>query len=121
MDYSRLDRVRRSATPLELDLVENFAQGKITRRQFVKRATVIGLSLPAIGAVIAACSSPPPAATGAASASAGAGESAGASSAAPTGGSIKIAIQRPVKVDPVLMQDLAATGWSRRRSSTSPP
>jgi peptide/nickel transport system substrate-binding protein len=110
MDYSRLDRVRRSATPLELDLVENFAQGKITRRQFVKRATVIGLSLPAIGAVIAACSSPPPAATGAASASAGAGESAAASSAAPTGGSIKIAIQRPVKIDPVLMQDLSGYG-----------
>jgi peptide/nickel transport system substrate-binding protein len=110
MDYSRLDRVRRSATPLELDLVENFAQGKITRRQFVKRATVIGLSLPAIGAVIVACSTPPPAATGAASASTGAGESAAASSAPPTGGSIKIAIQRPVKIDPVLMQDLSGYG-----------
>jgi peptide/nickel transport system substrate-binding protein len=109
MDYSRLDRVRRSATPLELDLVENFAQGKITRRQFVKRATVIGLSTPFIGAVIAACSSPPPAATGAASPGASAGGSA-AASAVPTGGSIKIAIQRPVKVDPVLMQDLSGYG-----------
>ena len=109
MDYSRLDRVRRSVTPLELDLVENFAQGKITRRQFVKRATVIGLSTPFIGAVIAACSTTPPAATGAASPGASAGGSA-AASAVPTGGSIKIAIQRPVKIDPVLMQDLSGYG-----------
>jgi peptide/nickel transport system substrate-binding protein len=112
MDYSRLDRVRRSATPLELDLVENYAQGKITRRQFVKRAMVIGLSLPAVSAVIAACSSTPTA-TSAPSASAGGGEaspSAGASSAAPTGGSIRIATQRPVSIDPVGMQDLSGYG-----------
>jgi peptide/nickel transport system substrate-binding protein len=112
MDYSRLDRVRRSATPLELDLVENFAQGRITRRQFVKRAMVIGLSLPAVSAVIAACSTPP-AGSVAPSASAGGGEaspSAAASSAAPTGGTLRIAQQRAVKIDPVLMQDLSGYG-----------
>lgn len=107
MDYSRLDRVRRSATPMELDLVEHFAQGKITRRQFINRATVIGLSLPAIGAVIAACSSTPPAATSAGSAPAG---SAGASAPVATGGTIRVATQRPVKIDPVQMQDLSGYG-----------
>jgi len=35
MDYSRLDLVRRKATPVELDLVESFAQGRVTRRQFI--------------------------------------------------------------------------------------
>ncbi|HEV8281891.1 MAG TPA: ABC transporter substrate-binding protein [Candidatus Limnocylindrales bacterium] len=110
MDYSRLDRVRRSATPMELDLVESFAQGKITRRQFINRATVIGLSLPAIGAVIAACSTPP-AASVAPSASAAPGESAAASSAAPAaGGTIRVATQRPVSIDPVGMQDLSGYG-----------
>src|SRR5438093_7666967 len=111
MDYSRLDGVRRSATPLELDLVESYAQGKITRRQFVKRAMVIGLSLPAVSAVIAACSTTPPA-TGAPSASAAGGESpsAGASSAAPSGGTIRVATQRPVSIDPVGMQDLSGYG-----------
>jgi peptide/nickel transport system substrate-binding protein len=108
MDYSRLDRVRRSATPLELDLVENFATGKITRRQFVKRAAVIGLSLPAISAVIAACSTPP-AASVAPTAGGGASPSAGGS-AAPAGGSIKVATQRPVQIDPVQMQDLSGYG-----------
>ena len=39
MDFSRLDRVRRSATPLELDVVEAYANGRITRRQFIQRAS----------------------------------------------------------------------------------
>jgi peptide/nickel transport system substrate-binding protein len=110
MDYSRLDRVRRSATPVELDLVESFARGRITRRQFIKRATVIGLSLPAISAVIAACS-PAPSATpggGAGSPDPGATGSAGP---APTGGTIRVAIQRPAApLDPIAMQDLGSYG-----------
>jgi peptide/nickel transport system substrate-binding protein len=112
MDYSRLDRVRRSATPMELDLVESFAQGKITRRQFINRATVIGLSLPAISAVIVACSTPPAASVAAPTASAAPGESAAPSSAASaaTGGHIRVATQRPVKIDPVQMQDLSGYG-----------
>ena len=48
MDYSRLDLVRRKATPVELDLVESFAHGRITRRQFIQRAAVIGLSASAV-------------------------------------------------------------------------
>ena len=110
MDYSRLDLVRRKATPVELDLVENFAQGRITRRQFVKRAAVIGLSLPTVSAVIAACSQGTP---GSAAPSASGGEpsaSASASAPAASGGSIKVAIQRPVQVDPINMQDLGGYG-----------
>jgi peptide/nickel transport system substrate-binding protein len=110
MDYSRLDRVRRSATPLELDLVENFAQGKITRRQFINRAAVIGLSLPMVSAVIAACSTPPPAATTGASPAPGESQAPASSAAPATGGTIRVATQRPVKIDPVLMQDLSGYG-----------
>jgi peptide/nickel transport system substrate-binding protein len=108
MDYSRLDLVRRSATPIELDLVESFANGRITRRQFIKRASVIGLSLSSVAAVIAACGQGTPSA-----APASAGASAGASappSAAVTGGTIRCAIQRPVSIDPVAMQDLGGYG-----------
>jgi peptide/nickel transport system substrate-binding protein len=111
MDYSRLDPVRRRASAQELDLVESFAQGKISRRSFIKRATVLGLSLPTISMIIAACSTP--AATGAPSAAASAAASADASAppaSAAAGGTIRVAIQRPVQVDPVLMQDLAGYG-----------
>jgi len=55
MDWKRFDRARRSVGPVELDLVEAYAQGRINRRAFVRRGTVIGLSLPFLGAVIAAC------------------------------------------------------------------
>ncbi|HET8784582.1 MAG TPA: ABC transporter substrate-binding protein [Candidatus Limnocylindrales bacterium] len=113
MDYSRLDPVRRNATPVELDLVESFAQGRITRRQFIQRAAVLGLSASAVSVVIAACSSGTPSASApAASESAGASASAGASpsASAVTGGSIKIAIQRPVQIDPINMQDLGGYG-----------
>ena len=113
MDYSRLDRVRRSATPLELDLVEAFAQGRITRRQFIQRGTVLGLSLGSISAVIAACSSTPSTSTAPSAAASASGEASAAasSSVAPAaGGSIKIAIQKPVKIDPIQMQDLGGYG-----------
>lgn len=112
MDYSRLDRVRRSASPQELDLVESFAQGRITRRQFIKRSAVVGLSMASVSAVIAACSNTPSATTPGTQPPAGSA-SPGASSSAPAaaGGSIKIATQRPAgPLDPIGMQDLSAYG-----------
>ena len=58
MDWKRLDRARRSAGgPIEVDLIEAYAKGKIKRRDFVKRGTMIGLSVPLMGSIIAACGS----------------------------------------------------------------
>ncbi len=113
MDYKGLDRVRRSTTPLQLDVVESFARGRLSRREFIKRGTVVGLSLASISAVIAACDNPPAGTTApsGAAGSPGASASAGAGSAAPTGGSIKVAVQRPAAtLDPIAMQDLSAYG-----------
>ncbi len=55
MNWNRLDRARRSATPIELDLIEHYAAGSVSRRDFVRRGTIIGLSVPMMGAVLAAC------------------------------------------------------------------
>ncbi len=57
MDYLKLDKVRREAVPLQLDVVESYVNGRIGRREFLKRGTLIGLSLGSMSAVIAACSS----------------------------------------------------------------
>src|SRR5215203_1215423 len=113
MDYSQLDKVRRRSAPLQLDAVEAFAAGRLSRREFIQRATVLGLSTGAIGMVIAACSgtTASPAASGAGSSaaaggSAGAGASAGASTSGKQGGSIRVAAQRPSgPLDPIGMQD----------------
>ena len=48
MDYSEYDKVRRSAGPLQLDVVEAFAAGRLSRREFIQRATVLGLSMGAM-------------------------------------------------------------------------
>jgi peptide/nickel transport system substrate-binding protein len=115
MDYLELDKVRRSTTPLQLDVVESFARGRLTRREFISRAVLVGLSAGSIGAVIAACGS---SATPAASAS-GAAPSTGPTAAggsAPatggvTGGTIRVACQRPGgPLDPIAMVDLASYG-----------
>jgi peptide/nickel transport system substrate-binding protein len=114
MDYSRLDRVRKNTTPLQLDAVESFARGTISRREFVRRGLLVGLTMPAITAVIAACggaTSPSPAQSAAAGGSAGASSAAGGSTGpVKTGGSIKVACQKPVKLDTIAMQDLASYG-----------
>jgi peptide/nickel transport system substrate-binding protein len=95
MDYSELDKVRRSTTPLQLDIVESFVHGRLSRREFIQRGTIIGLSMASITAIIAACG--------------GTTTSPGASGAK-TGGRIRAAVQRPVSVDPVAMQDLGGYG-----------
>lgn len=111
MDYSQLDKVRRTTTPLQLDTVEAFARGRLTRREFIQRATVVGLSMASISMVIAACgggTASAGASGGAASAPAG---SAAASGPAKVGGTIRVACQRPAgPLDPVAMIDLASYG-----------
>ncbi|MBJ7334015.1 MAG: ABC transporter substrate-binding protein [Thermoleophilia bacterium] len=54
-DFNQLDPFRKKADPLQLDLVESFAKGKINRRHFIQRGTVLGLSLASISAIVAAC------------------------------------------------------------------
>ena len=115
MDHRRLDPIRRSVNPVQLDLVESFARGKITRRQFIKRATVVGLSMSSVAAVIAACgggtASSAPSAGGSATAAPSAdGGATTAPSAGAAGGVVRVAIQRPVQIDPVAMQDLGGYG-----------
>ena len=110
MDYSGLDKVRRSTTPLQLDTVESFARGRLSRREFIVRGTIVGLSMASISAVIAACGGTPSATGAAPSAAASAGASVPPASAAVTGGTIRAAVQRPVSVDPVAMQDLGGYG-----------
>ncbi len=111
MDYLKLDKVRRSTTPLQLDVVEAFAQGRLSRRQFIQRGTIVGLSFGSITAVIAACGgSTPNASVAASTPPASAGASASAPPAA-AGGTIRVAVQRPAgPLDPVAMIDLASYG-----------
>jgi peptide/nickel transport system substrate-binding protein len=52
---ARLDAVRRSTGAVPNHVIDEYAAGRLSRRHFIQRATVVGLSLPAIGTVLAAC------------------------------------------------------------------
>jgi peptide/nickel transport system substrate-binding protein len=110
MDYPKLDKVRRTTTPLQLDVVESFVHGRLSRREFMARGAIVGLSMGAIGAVIAACGGSNASTAPGTSASAAPGTSA-SSGPAKTGGTIRVAAQRPSgPLDPILMQDLGSYG-----------
>ena len=110
MDYRLFDSVRRQASPVEVDLVESFAQGRISRRAFVSRASTIGLGMPLIAAVIAACGSSDKGATVGGGTTAGgttAPSGTAAAGAIKQGGTLRIVAQKPAgPLDPVAMADL---------------
>ncbi len=93
MDFRVFDRARRQVGPLELDLVESYAKGILPRREFVRRATVIGLSVPFISAIISACGSDDDG--GSAGTSGGTGTAPAGTGTGAAGGTIKVASQKP--------------------------
>ncbi len=108
-DFKGLDPLRRDADPAQLDLVESFAQGKINRRHFIQRGTVLGLSLASISAIIAACGGSSSSGGGGASTDTGIGGGGGATTAAvKQGGTIKLTMSLPGSegVNPITMIDL---------------
>ncbi len=109
MDYRLFDSVRRQASPVEVDLVESYARGRISRRAFVSRASMIGLGAPLIGAILAACGSDSDGTTGGTTAEGGTTAPGGtaAAGAIKQGGTLRIAAQKPAgPLDPVAMADL---------------
>ena len=113
MDFRAFDRARRQAGPLELDLVESYAKGSVSRREFVRRGALIGLSLPFMSAIISACGSSGGSSSDTTSGSAGTsgGTQPAGTGAGKAGGTIKVASQKPAgPLDPVAMQDLGSYG-----------
>ncbi|MGI9600716.1 MAG: ABC transporter substrate-binding protein [Acidimicrobiales bacterium] len=114
MDWKRFDLLRRDVGPIELDLIESYAQSKIKRRDFVKRGTVIGLSGGFMSAVISACGSDDDGDDGAtgddgSGSSTTAGDGGGDGGGGTQGGSMVIATQfgdANSGLDPVNMLDL---------------
>jgi peptide/nickel transport system substrate-binding protein len=115
MDFRAFDRARRQSGPLELDLVESYARGSVSRREFVRRGTLIGLSLPFMSAIISACGSDNGGSSGTtaggSAGTSGGTQPAGTTGAGTPGGTIKVASQKPAgPLDPVAMQDLGTYG-----------
>jgi peptide/nickel transport system substrate-binding protein len=105
-DYRKLDPIRRSTDPLQLDLVETYMAGRLTRGDFVRRGTVLGLSLGTLGALISACGG---AGGSTNKADTGIGGGGQGNVKVKQGGTLRIASQAPAgPLDPVAMIDLAS-------------
>jgi peptide/nickel transport system substrate-binding protein len=110
IDHGRLGRLRQDQGEIANHIIDEFAAGRLSRRDFIRRGTVVGISVPVLGSVLAACSS-----SGSSSAKSGSSSSSTATGAA--GAVIKAGIVTPTgAINPVTVPDqggldmLAQTG-----------
>jgi peptide/nickel transport system substrate-binding protein len=57
IDHKRLDPLRKGRGPIQEHIIDEFVAGHIGRREFIRRGTLIGLSAPILGGILAACGS----------------------------------------------------------------
>ena len=106
----RVDEFRRTRTGVENHLIDELAAGKISRREFVRRGAVLGLSLSALSFIASACGGDDDDASG----TTGATDTNGAAPHA--GGTLRTALITPATaLDPLLIGEeggLAVIGQS---------
>src|ERR1700691_1284981 len=113
IDHSRLGRLRRDQGEIANHIIDEFAAGRLSRRDFIRRATVGGISVPVLGSVLAACGS----SASSSGSSASAASSSSASAAGAPGAVIRAGITTPTAaINPITVADqggldmLAQTG-----------
>jgi peptide/nickel transport system substrate-binding protein len=101
----RVDEVRRESTELENHLIDEYVLGRITRRELMRRGTVVGMSLPVLSFIAAACGGDD---------DDGAAQTGGAETTAgdiQPGGTIRVALIQPTtEPNPLLVQDEGGAG-----------
>jgi len=55
IDHGRLDKLRRGRGPVQEHVIDEFLAGHISRRDFIRRGTMMGISATALGGILAAC------------------------------------------------------------------
>ena len=56
-----LDRLRSGRSELENHYIDELVTGNVSRREFLRRGSTIGMSAPLLGAILAACGASSPA------------------------------------------------------------
>ena len=56
-DNGRLDQLRQGQGAIANLVIDEFAAGRISRRDFLRRSSVVGISVPVLAASVAACES----------------------------------------------------------------
>jgi len=101
IDEGRLGRLRSGRGEIANHVIDEFAAGRLSRRDFIRRGTVIGLSAPLLGSVLAACSS-----SSSSSSSTSASTSPTAAASGKPGGVITVGVVTPTAaINPVTVAD----------------
>jgi len=100
----RVDEIRKERSELENHIIDQYIDGRITRRDFVRRGTVVGMSIPLVSFIAAAC--------GGGEESAGTGTGGGtATGEVNAGGNIRVALIQPATdPNPVIVKDEGGAG-----------
>src|SRR3984893_10250695 len=61
IDHHRLGHLRQGQGEIANHIIDEFAAGRLSRRDFIRRATVVGIAAPALGSILPACGSTSPA------------------------------------------------------------
>jgi len=54
-DHHRLDRLREGQGDIGNHVIDEYVAGRLSRRDFIRRGSVVGISLPLLGAIVSAC------------------------------------------------------------------
>lgn len=57
VNHRRLDALRTERGPIAEHVIDEFAAGRLSRRELLRRGTMIGLSVPLLGGILEACGS----------------------------------------------------------------
>lgn len=57
INHSRLDDLRRGRGPVQEHVIDEFVAGRLSRREFLHKGSLVGLSMPLLGGILAACGS----------------------------------------------------------------
>ena len=57
IDHKRLGQLREGQGEIANHIIDEFAAGRLSRRDFIRRGTVVGISVPLLGSILAACGS----------------------------------------------------------------
>jgi peptide/nickel transport system substrate-binding protein len=100
----RVDEIRRERSELENHIIDQYIDGKITRRDLLRRGSVVGMSIPLLSFIAAAC--------GGGDEATGTGTTGGTTAGdVQPGGTVRVALIQPTTApNPLLVQDEGGAG-----------
>jgi peptide/nickel transport system substrate-binding protein len=100
----RVDEIRRERSELENHIIDQYVEGKITRKELLRRGSVVGMSIPILSFIATAC--------GGDDEAAGTGPTGGTTVGnVQPGGTVRVALIQPTTApNPLLVQDEGGAG-----------